>query len=93
MLWGIELTMAMMLYLLAIISWILKLNQTIFRAFQIEFSGKGLILIFGGLFLIYKSTKEIYYKTKLARERIPAQAKERVFLNPSMIVKPEKKKY
>jgi hypothetical protein len=27
-------------------------------------SGKGLILLVGGLFLIYKSTKEIYHKTE-----------------------------
>ncbi|MDZ4667617.1 MAG: TerC family protein [bacterium] len=64
--WGIGLAMAMRLILLAFISWILKLDQTLFRAFQIDFSGKGLILILGGLFLIYKSTKEIYHKTEMA---------------------------
>jgi len=50
--------------LLAIISWILKLDQTLFTVVEIEFSGKGLILILGGLFLMYKSTKEIYHKTE-----------------------------
>ncbi|MCY7291145.1 MAG: TerC family protein [Ferruginibacter sp.] len=63
--WGIGLAMAMRLCLLAIISWILKLDQTLFTLFEIAFSGKGLILIFGGLFLIYKSTKEIYHKTEI----------------------------
>lgn len=63
--WGIGLAMVMRLLLLTIISWILKLDQTLFRLFEINFSGKGLILIVGGLFLIYKSTKEIYHKTEV----------------------------
>ena len=64
--WGIGLAMLMRLALLALISWILKLDQTLFRAFDIDFSGKGLILIAGGLFLLYKGTKEIYHKTETA---------------------------
>jgi len=64
--WGIGLAMVMRLCLLAFISWILKLDQTLFTLFETDFSGKGLILIGGGLFLIYKSTKEIYHKTELA---------------------------
>ena len=63
--WGIALAMVMRLCLLAFISWILKLDQNLFTLFDIDFSGKGLILIFGGLFLIYKSTKEIYHKTEI----------------------------
>jgi len=62
--WGIGLAVVMRLGLLAFVSWILKLDQTLFTLFDTEFSGKGLILIFGGLFLIYKSTKEIYLKTE-----------------------------
>jgi predicted tellurium resistance membrane protein TerC len=62
--WGIGLAMIMRLLLLLAISWILKLDKTLFTLFDINFSGKGLILIFGGLFLIYKATKEIYLKTE-----------------------------
>jgi predicted tellurium resistance membrane protein TerC len=69
--WGISLAMVMRLVLLAVIAWILKLDQTLFTLFKIDFSGKGLILIFGGLFLIYKSTKEIYHKTEVADENAP----------------------
>jgi predicted tellurium resistance membrane protein TerC len=58
--------MVMRLILLTLISWILKLDQELFILFDIHFSGKGLILIAGGLFLIYKSTVEIYHKTELA---------------------------
>ncbi|WP_298392790.1 TerC family protein [Flavobacterium sp.] len=64
--WGIGLAMIMRLALLAFISWILKLDKTLFSLFEIDFTGKGLILIVGGLFLIYKSTKEIYHKTEIA---------------------------
>ena len=65
--WGIGLAMVMRLCLLAFIAWILRLDQTLFTLFDIAFSGKGLILILGGLFLIYKSTKEIYHKTEIAQ--------------------------
>ncbi|NHM01794.1 TerC family protein [Flavobacterium difficile] len=62
--WGIGLAMVMRLLLLAAISWILKLDTTIFSFSGVDFSGKGIILIVGGIFLIYKATKEIYHKTE-----------------------------
>jgi predicted tellurium resistance membrane protein TerC len=64
--WGIGLAMIMRLCLLALISWILKLDQTLFSLFEKDFTGKGIILIVGGIFLMYKSTKEIYHKTEVA---------------------------
>jgi predicted tellurium resistance membrane protein TerC len=66
--WGLGLAMVMRLILLTLISYILKLDQNLFTLFEINFSGKGLILIAGGLFLIYKSTVEIYHKTELANQ-------------------------
>lgn len=63
-LWGIGLAMLMRLGLLALISWILKLDQELFTVAGKGFTGKELILIAGGLFLLYKSTKEIYHKTE-----------------------------
>jgi len=74
--WGICLAMVMRLGLLAFISWILQLDKTLFSLFEIDFSGKGLILIFGGLFLIYKSTKEIYHKSEIVMEDTPAIPKK-----------------
>jgi predicted tellurium resistance membrane protein TerC len=59
---GLILAMFMRLGLLAVISVILKLQGDLFRVFSIGISGKDLILIAGGLFLIYKSTKEIHHK-------------------------------
>jgi predicted tellurium resistance membrane protein TerC len=69
--WGIGLAMVMRLCLLAFIAWILQLDQTLFTLFNIKFSGKSLILISGGLFLIFKSTKEIYHKTEIDAETMP----------------------
>ncbi len=62
--WGIGLALVLRLGLLALIAWILKLDNTLFSLFDINFSMKGIILIAGGLFLIYKSTKEIYHKSE-----------------------------
>ncbi|GMN08406.1 hypothetical protein MTsPCn5_37950 [Croceitalea sp. MTPC5] len=62
--WGIGLALLVRLALLALISWIIKLDATLFTLLEIEFTGKGIILIFGGLFLLFKSTKEIYLKTE-----------------------------
>jgi predicted tellurium resistance membrane protein TerC len=77
--WGLSLAMLMRLALLAFIAWILKLDQTLFTIGEIGFSGKGLILILGGLFLIYKSTKEIYYKTEMHNHEEAPQAKGNSF--------------
>ncbi|MBK6273617.1 MAG: TerC family protein [Chitinophagales bacterium] len=77
--WGIGLAMVMRLLLLAFISWILKLDQTLFSAFEIDFSGKSLILIVGGLFLIYKSTKEIYHKSELKDQETVTNIKTNSF--------------
>jgi predicted tellurium resistance membrane protein TerC len=64
--WGIGLAMIIRLCLLGFISWILKLDTVLFTAFDIDFSGKGLILILGGVFLLYKSTKEIFHNTEVS---------------------------
>jgi predicted tellurium resistance membrane protein TerC len=77
--WGIGLAMVMRLCLLGFISWILQLDQTLFKLFEIDFSGKGLILIIGGLFLIYKSTKEIYHKTEISKDDAPHIPQKRSF--------------
>lgn len=69
--WGLGLAMIMRLLLLTVIAWILKLDKTLFTFSDIDFSGKGLILIAGGMFLIYKSTVEIYHKSEEANSDIP----------------------
>lgn len=71
-LWGLTLAMIMRLLLLAFISWILQLDQALFTINTTVITGKSLILIIGGLFLLYKSTKEIYQKTELADQPVIA---------------------
>ena len=78
--WGIGLAMVIRLLLLGVISWILKLDQTLFTVFKIDISGKGLILIFGGLFLLFKSTKEIYHKTEAPDTDTSSQKTTKSFL-------------
>ena len=59
---GLILAMFMRLALLTIISLILKLQGDLFSIFSIGISGKDLILIAGGIFLLYKSSAEIHHK-------------------------------
>jgi predicted tellurium resistance membrane protein TerC len=61
---GLGLALVMRLLLLASISWILKLDQNLFAVASHNFTGKEIILILGGFFLIYKSSKEIFDKTE-----------------------------
>jgi predicted tellurium resistance membrane protein TerC len=59
---GLVLAMVMRLLLLTVISFILKLQGDLFVIFSMGISGKDIILIAGGLFLLYKSAKEIHHK-------------------------------
>jgi predicted tellurium resistance membrane protein TerC len=58
---GIGAALIMRLLLLATISWITQLTQPVFTAFGHAFSWRDLILIGGGLFLVWKATKEIHH--------------------------------
>jgi predicted tellurium resistance membrane protein TerC len=77
--WGLGLAMLMRLVLLFFISWILKLDNTLFTFLEIPFSGKSLILILGGLFLLYKATKEIYHQTESPDKDSPVHTKAKSF--------------
>jgi predicted tellurium resistance membrane protein TerC len=61
-LYGLMLAMLLRLALLAVISLIMKLDNDLFSIFSKGISVKDLILILGGLFLLYKSATEIYHK-------------------------------
>lgn len=58
---GIGLALGLRLLLLASIAYIVQLTQPIFTAFDHGFSWRDLILIAGGLFLVWKATKEIHH--------------------------------
>jgi predicted tellurium resistance membrane protein TerC len=59
---GLSLAMFIRLALLASITWVMGLTTPIFSALGQEISGRDLILLIGGLFLIGKSTHEIHEK-------------------------------
>jgi predicted tellurium resistance membrane protein TerC len=54
--------------LLGALSWIVQLDQPLFEVAGRGFSGKALILLAGGVFLLYKATKEIHHKLEAAGE-------------------------
>lgn len=63
-LFGLFLAMLMRIILLALITQLHVLNNKLFSIFDIDITGKGLILLGGGLFLLVKSTLEIHHKVE-----------------------------
>jgi predicted tellurium resistance membrane protein TerC len=57
---GLLAAMMMRILLLLSLAWIMRLTTPLFTLFAHPFSGRDLILIFGGLFLIGKATLEIH---------------------------------
>src|SRR3546814_2722191 len=58
---GIGLALAMRLALLSLVAFIVTLTQPLFELFGHGFSWRDIILIAGGLFLVWKATKEIHH--------------------------------
>jgi len=58
---GLVLAMISRILLLLSITWVMKLNDTLFTLLSNEISGRDLILLCGGLFLLAKSTHEIHH--------------------------------
>lgn len=65
---GLTLAMLMRILLLLMISWIMQLQKPLFDVLDMAISGRDLILIGGGLFLLAKSTIEIHHAVEGARE-------------------------
>jgi predicted tellurium resistance membrane protein TerC len=57
---GLFLAMFLRIGLLASLAWMVKLTAPLFTVLSEEISGRDLILLIGGLFLIFKSTREIH---------------------------------
>jgi len=70
---GLSLAMLIRILLLLSITWVMRLTAPLFAVMGQEISGRDLILIIGGLFLIAKSTYEIH--DKLEGEEGEASAK------------------
>jgi predicted tellurium resistance membrane protein TerC len=65
---GLSLALIMRVGLLFSISWVMGLKSDLFSVGSIGISGRDLILLLGGAFLIYKSVKEIHEKVENAHE-------------------------
>jgi len=61
---GLFLAMFMRVGLLLALSWIVGLTAPLFTLLDSNISGRDLILLAGGLFLVWKSTKEIHHLTE-----------------------------
>lgn len=59
---GLVLAMVLRIVLVAAAGWIISLREDLFTLFGHGFSGRDLILILGGLFLVYKAATEIHHK-------------------------------
>ncbi|BBP59333.1 TerC family protein [Pseudomonas sp. St316] len=57
---GLSLALLMRLGLLASISWMVTLTNPLFDVFGKTFSGRDLIMLFGGVFLLFKATMELH---------------------------------
>jgi predicted tellurium resistance membrane protein TerC len=60
--WGLALAMIMRILLLLSLSWIMGLTRPLFTIVGFDVTGRALILFFGGLFLLAKSTREIHHR-------------------------------
>jgi predicted tellurium resistance membrane protein TerC len=68
---GLFLAMIVRIALLFCISWIVSLKADLFSVAGFGFSGRDLILLFGGLFLVAKTVSEIHGKLEGAEEHNP----------------------
>jgi predicted tellurium resistance membrane protein TerC len=78
---GIAFAMVTRLGLLFSLAWIMTLVNPLFSVFGHEISGRDLILIFGGLFLLAKSTHEIHASLELHDESTDGEHKSASFLS------------
>ncbi|MDQ7876811.1 TerC family protein [Microbacterium sp. QXD-8] len=65
---GLTLAMVIRVILVLFAGWIITLKEEIFVLWGLGFSWKDLILIAGGLFLVYKAVTEIHHKLEGAEE-------------------------
>lgn len=73
-LFGLALAMVTRILLLLSITWIMGLTRDLFQVFGQGISGRDLILSFGGLFLLYKSSTEMFQSLEGEEEQAPESA-------------------
>ena len=75
---GLAAAMIMRILLLFSISWVIGLTAPLFTTLGQEISGRDLILLVGGLFLLFKSTKEIHERLEGEEEHARGAGGRRV---------------
>lgn len=74
---GLLLALCMRMVLLASIAWVITLTAPLFHIMDHPFSGRDLILLFGGVFLLFKGTMELHERlegTQAVKEENPVHA-------------------
>ena len=71
---GLSLALVMRLALLSVISWMVTLTQPLFSVMDFTFSGRDLIMLLGGIFLLFKATTELHERLE-NREHDSGQGK------------------
>jgi predicted tellurium resistance membrane protein TerC len=72
--YGLSIAMVIRILLLFGIAVLISLTKPWFMVFSHEFSGKDLIMIAGGIFLLYQTTREIHKKIEGSEEEIHVSA-------------------
>ncbi|KQQ96495.1 transporter associated domain-containing protein [Massilia sp. Leaf139] len=80
---GLSLAMLMRLGLLTIVSWLVTLTQPLFALGSFSFSGRDLILLGGGLFLLFKATTELHERLEGVTH---AQTESKVYAGFGVVV-------
>ena len=71
---GLSLALIMRLGLLSVISWMVTLTKPLFTVMDYAFSGRDLIMLLGGIFLLFKATTELHERLE-NREHDTGQTK------------------
>jgi predicted tellurium resistance membrane protein TerC len=82
---GLAFAMLTRILLLLSITWVMQLKEPLFVLLGHEISGKDLILILGGLFLLWKSTKELHHRVEGKEEEAHDSSKGKAMLGAILV--------
>jgi len=77
---GLALALVARIVMLMLLAWIIGLTQPVFSAFGHDFAWRDIILIAGGLFLLYKATHEIHEAVESPEDHGPTSKAGATFM-------------
>ena len=83
---GLSMALIFRIALLLGITWLMEFTKPLFTIFSTDISGRDLILLAGGLFLLYKSTLEIHHKMEGVSEKKEATKTATLFTVIAQII-------